>query len=105
MKPAANMLTVFNENPSPATALALAIADHTAGPLIDWPFVQQLRKAEEQVAAHPKLVAALLRLRACLNDRGGLVLDPASHQFAPVVRSRDSVSILAAVDSILKEVK
>lgn len=52
----------------------------------------------------PKLSAALTRLRACFNDRGGLVLDPASAEFEPVERSIDRRSILAAVDALLKEV-
>lgn len=52
-------LRVFESDPSPANAVSLAIADHLAGKLPDWPFVDQLRKAEEQLRAYPKLIAVL----------------------------------------------
>lgn len=58
MNPKPTAFDQFKASPSPATAVALAIEDHRAGKLTDWPFVDELRKAEAQVAAYSKLVAA-----------------------------------------------
>jgi len=44
---------------TPSEAVALAIADHRAGKLVDWPFVDALRKAEDRANAYPNLVEAL----------------------------------------------
>lgn len=60
----------FQKNPAPETAIALAIADHRAGRLTDWPFVDQLRKAEERVSAYPKLVEALKKTLPLLLESG-----------------------------------
>lgn len=52
-------IAVFHADPTPENAVALAIADHRAGPLTDWPFVEALQKAEAKLRAYRKVVDAL----------------------------------------------
>lgn len=55
-------LAVFSAAPNPQNAVALARADHRSGPLTDWPFIDQLIKAEARCIAYPRLVEALANL-------------------------------------------
>lgn len=50
-------LDAFTANPSPVTAIRLAISDHKgAGNGVDWPYLDQLRAAESQLENRAKLV-------------------------------------------------
>lgn len=55
-------VTDFHTDPTPEKAVALAIADHRAGPLTDWPYIDALRKAEEKLGKYRKAVTALKHL-------------------------------------------
>ena len=61
----------FQREPSPLNGIRLAIDDHTASRLIDWPFVDALRKADKIVSAHDGLVQALEKLIADVEDVAG----------------------------------
>ena len=52
-------LAVFDAAPNPQNAVALARADHRAGQMTDWKFMDALSKAEERCVAYPRLVEAL----------------------------------------------
>ena len=56
---------------SPSEAVALARDDHRAQSLIDWPFLDALRKAEERCNAYPRLVANLKSASANLWEAMG----------------------------------
>jgi hypothetical protein len=60
MKPTSAFET-FESDPTPSNAVALAVADHRAGKLIDWPFVDALNKAKDQLDANHKLIEMLRR--------------------------------------------
>ena len=70
IKPASpSAFDAFYDNPSPARAVALAIADHKAlskSPI--WEYVGELQKAQDCVDAYPRLLAERAQLVAALRD-------------------------------------
>lgn len=57
-----NPFDAFQAVPSPANAVRLAVSDHKQASLIDWPFVDALNKAADQLNQHAQLVNMLTRL-------------------------------------------
>lgn len=55
---------------SPSEAVALAIADHRAGSMTDWPFVDALNKAKDRLDAYPRLVEAIRSALRSQNENG-----------------------------------
>ena len=55
-------LQLFDATPSPQNAVSLARADHRAGPITDWEFMDALSKAEQRCIAYPRLIEALKNL-------------------------------------------
>lgn len=94
-----NELAIFTETPNPQNAVALAIADHRAGPITDWTFVDQLRKAEERLAAYPKLVAAIKEIV----DARDLVRTSVQHFHKNRAEVRRDTDAAAAVRALLRE--
>ena len=64
------MATIFRDSPSPVNAVRLAMDDHRAGPLTDWPYIDELRKAETICLAYPQLVEDRRRLVEALRNLG-----------------------------------